>query len=196
MDGQTACRQETLDGQLRPVHNRADNSRLVHLSSDEVERQLGEGQLDAAMLVASCESPAVQRLLRRKDLALMDFAHQNLAHTRLFAYLRPVQIYEGLFDLKDDIPGRDLTLMAPAAILAGMESFSRKIPAHLQGEVYQWRLHVSLVRSEALDRLRRMSPEAADRAESACEVRFDPQQHPVPSAPSGAESPVASLAPH
>jgi hypothetical protein len=70
-----------------------------------------------------------------------------------------------------------------------MESFSRKIPAHLQGEVYQWRLHVSLVHNEALDRLRRMtSSETANPAAASPEVRFDPQQHPFPAAPSGTKS--------
>ena len=323
---------EAVAARLLEAHGvNAENSRLVNLSPEEVERQLDEGKLDAAMLVASCENSSVQRLLRRKDVTLMDFAHQNLAHARLFSYLRPVQIYEGLFDLKDDIPSHDLTLMAPAAILAcrsdlhprvveqllktarsihsrgdllsdpgrfptlngvtlplhetaetymtsgesfvsrllpywavrwlwrlqilvlpllavwypffkvvpaiyhyrvnrllrqhyaalreaertiarattaeelkrrldlleeirvAMESFSRKIPAHLQGEVYQWRLHVSLVRNEALDRLRRMSSsETANRAEASTEVRFDPQQRPFPAAPSVAESPVPS----
>jgi TRAP transporter TAXI family solute receptor len=310
---------EAVGARLLEAHGvNADNSRLVHLSTEEVERQLGEGKLDAAMLVASCGSPSVQRLLRRKDLTLMDFAQQNLAHARLFSYLRPVQIYEGLFDLKDDIPGRDLTLLAPAAILAcrsdlhprvveqllktarsihsrgdllsdagrfptlngvtlplhetaetymtsgesyvsrllpywavrwlwrlqilvlpllavwypffkvvpaiyhyrvnrllrqhyaalreaertiarattaaelkrrldlleelrtAMESFSRKVPAHLQGEVYQWRLHVSLVHSEALDRLRRMSSPG----ESFRSSRSDPESLAV-SSPSG-----------
>jgi TRAP transporter TAXI family solute receptor len=39
---------------------------------------------------------------------------------------------------------------------SAMESLSRKVPAHLQRDVYNWRLHVSLVRGEAVDRLRRM----------------------------------------
>lgn len=37
-----------------------------------------------------------------------------------------------------------------------MEKVSRKIPTHLQINVYQWRLHVSHVRAEAADRLWRM----------------------------------------
>jgi hypothetical protein len=65
-------------------------------------------------------------------------------------------------------------------IRRAMESFSRKIPAHLQGEVYQWRLHVSLVRGEALDRLRRMSSSG----ESFRSARSDSESLVVPS-PSG-----------
>jgi hypothetical protein len=47
-----------------------------------------------------------------------------------------------------------------------MEKVSRKVPNHLQINIYQWRLHVSHVRAEAADRLWRMNleqrqPEAA-----------------------------------
>lgn len=47
-----------------------------------------------------------------------------------------------------------------------MEKVSRKVPHHLQINVYQWRLHVSHVRAEAADRLWRLNvekqqPEAA-----------------------------------
>jgi TRAP-type uncharacterized transport system substrate-binding protein len=37
-----------------------------------------------------------------------------------------------------------------------MEALSRKVPAGLQRDVYHWRLHVAVVRTEALDRLKRM----------------------------------------
>jgi TRAP-type uncharacterized transport system substrate-binding protein len=37
-----------------------------------------------------------------------------------------------------------------------MEALSRRVPARLQRDVYHWRLHVSVVRAEALDRLARM----------------------------------------
>jgi hypothetical protein len=39
---------------------------------------------------------------------------------------------------------------------SAMEALSRKVPAALQRDLYHWRLHVSLVRTEALDRLRRL----------------------------------------
>jgi hypothetical protein len=42
----------------------------------------------------------------------------------------------------------------------GMETISRKVPGLYQREVYHWRLHISLVRNEALERLRRMEHHA------------------------------------
>jgi TRAP transporter TAXI family solute receptor len=37
-----------------------------------------------------------------------------------------------------------------------LETLSRKLPGHLQRDVYHWRLHVALVRTEARERLRRL----------------------------------------
>jgi TRAP transporter TAXI family solute receptor len=42
-----------------------------------------------------------------------------------------------------------------------LEGLARKLPAHLQREVYHWRLHVALVRSEGRDRLHRLDQEQA-----------------------------------
>jgi TRAP transporter TAXI family solute receptor len=42
-----------------------------------------------------------------------------------------------------------------------MEGLARKVPAAQQRDLYQWRLHVSLVRTEALDRLQRLEAKGA-----------------------------------
>jgi TRAP transporter TAXI family solute receptor len=47
------------------------------------------------------------------------------------------------------------------AMRGDLESLSRKLPAHLQRDVYHWRLHVALVKTEGLDRLRRLEMKAA-----------------------------------
>jgi len=43
----------------------------------------------------------------------------------------------------------------------GMESISRKLPGHYQRDVYHWRLHITLVRNEAQERLHHMEECAA-----------------------------------
>jgi TRAP transporter TAXI family solute receptor len=43
-----------------------------------------------------------------------------------------------------------------------LEGLSRKLAAHLQRDVYHWRLHVALVRAEGLERLRRLEGRADD----------------------------------
>jgi TRAP transporter TAXI family solute receptor len=47
-------------------------------------------------------------------------------------------------------------LEALDGLRAELEALSRKLPDHLQRDVYHWRLHVALVRSEGRDRLRRI----------------------------------------
>jgi hypothetical protein len=78
----------------------------------------------------------VNGLLKRHYAALRE-AESAIAHAETAEQLR--QRLEVLEHLRSD-----------------METLSRKVPAHLQRDVYHWRLHVSLVRAEALDRLRRM----------------------------------------
>jgi TRAP transporter TAXI family solute receptor len=46
------------------------------------------------------------------------------------------------------------------AMRTQMEGLSRKIPARLQRDVYDWRLHVALVRSEVVERLRKLEAPA------------------------------------
>jgi hypothetical protein len=43
---------------------------------------------------------------------------------------------------------------------ASMEAISRKVSGHYQRDVYHWRVHVSLIRNEALERLQRMEEHA------------------------------------
>jgi TRAP transporter TAXI family solute receptor len=42
-----------------------------------------------------------------------------------------------------------------------LEAMSRKVPAHLQRDIYHWRLHVAMVRDEAQERLRQLHGEPA-----------------------------------
>jgi TRAP transporter TAXI family solute receptor len=46
------------------------------------------------------------------------------------------------------------------ALRKDMERISRKVPGLYQREVYHWRLHIALVRNEALERLERMEGQA------------------------------------
>jgi hypothetical protein len=83
----------------------------------------------------------VNRLLRRHYAALRDLETAvNRAGT-------PREIDE-LIQEMDSLRGT-------------METLSRRIPGHLQDKVYHWRLHVSMVRGEAVERKLRMREKAA-----------------------------------
>jgi hypothetical protein len=59
----------------------------------------------------------------------------------------PNELREGINDLE--------------ALRAEVQAVSRKLPPQQQQDVYHWRLHVSLILTEALDRLGRMEAAAA-----------------------------------
>jgi TRAP-type uncharacterized transport system substrate-binding protein len=72
---------------------------------------------------------------------------------RHYAALREVESAIAHADNPHDLRDR---LAALEHLRTDMEALSRKVPAGFQRDVYHWRLHVSVVRAEALDRLARM----------------------------------------
>jgi TRAP-type uncharacterized transport system substrate-binding protein len=75
---------------------------------------------------------------------------------RHYAALREVESAIASADNAADLRQR---LQALEHLRTDMEALSRKVPARLQRDVYHWRLHVAVVRTEALDRLKRMEGE-------------------------------------
>jgi len=68
------------------------------------------------LFVAAFEAENVQELVRDERAELMGFERQE-AHRRLFRFLAPVTLPAGVVDLARDLPGRDVALLAPTAML-------------------------------------------------------------------------------
>jgi TRAP-type uncharacterized transport system substrate-binding protein len=81
---------------------------------------------------------------------------------RHYAALRDVESEIGQCDDPAQLRER---LQALERLRAEMEGLARKVPAAQQRDLYQWRLHVSLVRTEALDRLQRLEAKGATNGE-------------------------------
>jgi TRAP transporter TAXI family solute receptor len=81
---------------------------------------------------------------------------------RHYAALREVESGIAQADDPADLRQR---LQALERLRADMEELARKLPAAQQRDLYQWRLHVSLVRTEALDRLQRLEGPGATNGE-------------------------------
>ncbi len=70
--------------------------------------------------------------------------------------------YTALRDAEDRIRGCEdamelrKCLEALDGLRGNLETLSRKLPAPLQRDVYDWRQHVALVRAEGRERLRRL----------------------------------------
>lgn len=75
------------------------------------------GEVDAAFLVISAESPLIDKLLRAPDVVAMDF-RRVAAYERRYRFLSGVTLAEGVVDLAGNIPERPVRLLAPAANMA------------------------------------------------------------------------------
>ena len=83
---------------------------------------LQKGELDAAFFVAAYETEYIQGLLRDSGVKLLHFERQE-AYRRRFRFLAPVTVPAGLVDLGRTIPGQDVALLAPTAMLAVRKDF-------------------------------------------------------------------------
>ena len=95
---------------------------LLPLGANDAARDLADGSIDAAMIVASPDAATVQILAREKDVKLANLA-QAEAFTRRFPFLTAIQLPRGAIDLAADLPSRDVTLLTTTANLVVKEDF-------------------------------------------------------------------------
>jgi hypothetical protein len=95
----------------------ASNATFVHTDTAEFLPLLSRGQLDAGIVVASAEAPVVHTLAQQPQLALLDLERTG-AYGRVFPFLTPVTLDEGVLNLERNLPPRDTRLVATAASLA------------------------------------------------------------------------------
>jgi TRAP-type uncharacterized transport system substrate-binding protein len=105
----------------------AQNARIVNLDTAEARQGLKDGSIDVALIISSARDPAIPDLLAQKELQLMNFQRQDVAHFRQFPYLNPVKLTEGLLNLRDNIPREERTLLAPAALLVCREDLHPQV---------------------------------------------------------------------
>jgi hypothetical protein len=92
-----------------------------------------------------------------KALPLLYSLRVNRILKRHYAALREA---EGRIERCESPAGLRTQLETLDRLRTDLEGLSRKLAAHLQRDVYHWRLHVALVRAEGLDRLRRLEERA------------------------------------
>jgi TRAP transporter TAXI family solute receptor len=78
--------------------------------------QLLAGQIDAALLLVSFESPVIQRLLADDRVALSSFPNTD-AYVALYPFLSKVTVPAGVGDLAKNRPPTNVTMFAPKASL-------------------------------------------------------------------------------
>jgi TRAP transporter TAXI family solute receptor len=96
------------------------NATFVRTGTSDVEAFLLGGELDAGIVVASAEAPIVRTLAEQPELDLLDLERTD-AYGRVFRFLTPVTLDEGVLNLERNIPPRDTRLVATAASLAARQ---------------------------------------------------------------------------
>ncbi len=107
------------------------NTKLVRGDSAQAMASLSQGAIDAAFFVAAPSAPLVRSLLDERSIQLLNFDRAP-AYGRLFPFLTPVTLSEGVMNLEQNIPPHDTTLVAVSANLAGRRDLNASlIPALL-----------------------------------------------------------------
>ena len=108
--------------QLLKANGFDENSgQLLSLGSNDAADSLEKHDIDAAFFVAGVDAKYVRRLITNPDVHLVELAHAE-TYERQFRFLTSVTIHEGLLDLQQNIPSKEIELIAPAATLVAHKS--------------------------------------------------------------------------
>ncbi len=95
----------------------ASNTRILDLPLADAIDGLAKMDIDAAFIVASPESVVIRQIIRQPGVHLYEFDRGG-AYARLYPFLSPVLLPEGVLDLAANLPSTDVTTVAPTAMLA------------------------------------------------------------------------------
>jgi len=89
---------------------------LLAYDAQTAGEKLLAGEIDAALILNSWESPTVQRLLADERLELAGFPRAD-AYVALYPFLNKLVLPRGVRDLEKDLPPNDVVLLATKASL-------------------------------------------------------------------------------
>lgn len=94
-----------------------ESATLLQMSAREALDKLNAGDIDAAFLVAAPEAEILQAPLRSNKIRLMSMAHAD-AYAKRHSHLSRITLHQGVIDLKENIPARDVQMIGAGALLA------------------------------------------------------------------------------
>ena len=90
---------------------------LKELTAAQSLKALQANELDAVMLVSGPQAPIVLEYLRSPNLAVMSFEQAD-AYTVRLPFLKKVTVPRGVINLAEDLPRKDISILAaPAALV-------------------------------------------------------------------------------
>jgi TRAP transporter TAXI family solute receptor len=97
-------------------------ARLLPLTGMDAVEALRGGAVDTVFLVAGPGSPAVTEMQRTPGVALLDFPRAD-AYAHHFPFLTKLVLPVGGLNLQENLPPREVLLLAPAATLVARNDF-------------------------------------------------------------------------
>jgi hypothetical protein len=89
---------------------------LKELTAAQSLKALQANELDAVMLVSGPQAPIVLEYLRSPNLAVMSFEQAD-AYTVRMPFLKKVTVPRGVINLAEDLPKKDISILAAPATL-------------------------------------------------------------------------------
>jgi uncharacterized protein len=94
-----------------------DNPNLIRENLPEDAAPLLDGRADAAIMIEPADAAVIQKLLRIKNIRLMDFSAEAEAYDNRFPALTKVVLNKGAVDFEEVIPSENITLLATSVAL-------------------------------------------------------------------------------
>ncbi len=92
------------------------NTQLLPYGTEKAVDMLLDGELDAAIFVTTHRAPYILRLFKSPSVKLMGVERAD-GYAFLYHYLHVLTVPEGVIDFVNNIPSRDITLVAPTTQL-------------------------------------------------------------------------------
>lgn len=97
------------------------NTKFVDLKGISPQDAIKEGKIDVIFSVISANSPKIKKLLMDDELKLFSFKRAN-AYSKIFPFLIPLTLNEGVMSLEKNIPNTPKTLLGTTATLVASKS--------------------------------------------------------------------------
>ena len=126
----------------------SERTDLILMGGQLAAEQLREGAIDAAFFVVSQTAAVIKDLITAPGIRLLSLERHE-AYSRRHQYLREVTLKQGVIDLEQNIPARDIHLVAPAAnLVATSQLHDALVPLLLRAATLTHDAHHSLVSNE------------------------------------------------
>lgn len=103
-----------------------NNTTLLSMATKEAEQALLNSEIDAFITVLNASSSLLSDLVKEPTIEIMSF-QRALAYSRQLTFLKPLTIGEGMISLRDNIPSRQIELIAATANLVATTELHRDL---------------------------------------------------------------------